>query len=86
MKILKLIGFILIIAFVLLLIVLAMWDFIKAVYYMTPEDFEPRPTCNDQCNSLGYTYYKIDNKGLRWENCWCFDEEHKPISTGNIKW
>jgi len=23
---------------------------------------------------------------VRWENCWCFDEEHKPISTGNIKW
>ena len=83
MKILKLIGLIAILALVVLVFIVIIGDFIKAIYYM-PLDFKPR-TCNDQCNNLGYTFYKVDNEGFRWENCWCFDEEHKPISTGNVK-
>lgn len=40
--------------------------------------------CKKECEKFDYTFYKIENCYLRWEKCWCYDENHKPKDIGGI--
>jgi hypothetical protein len=40
--------------------------------------------CKKECQRFNYTFYKIVNCYLRWENCWCLDENNKPKSIGAL--
>lgn len=40
--------------------------------------------CKKECQKFDYTFYKIENCYLRWERCWCYDENHKPKDIGSL--
>ncbi len=39
-------------------------------------------SCKPECSSLGYEFYKVEDKGFGGMYCWCLDEEGKPINMG----
>ena len=46
----------------------------------------PNP-CFKECNNLNFSFYKyeIGETIFNKNECWCFDNENKPINIGKIK-
>lgn len=61
---------------------------IWAISGYTAEMMKPENSCEARCTKecakFDYKFYKIESCGIRWENCWCLDENGKPKSIGSL--
>lgn len=59
--------------------------YVSSVYETKPGELSPcEQRCQKECQKFDYTFYKIDNCYIRWENCWCLDENKKPKALGEL--
>lgn len=70
------------IIFILILFLIAIA--IILFYAGTQPNFNCNEKCLKECNRFNYTFYKMEHCGLRWEKCWCFDENKKPEDIGGL--
>lgn len=72
------------------LIILTVIAFIFAVYLVLDRIFlnPPAPIedrCTNQCNEIGYEYFKWDQGGFFSKStCWCIQPNKEPINIGEV--